>query len=161
MDIVCRDEKRSTKTFTRRESTYTKNSWNKTHYNEFLQNLRKINNRKFWILKICSTFMVKFLFEDFIIELLKNHMVPLLSMCLHHNHFSSFDSPNHVLNLKNLFPPTKFSIPLNSRSNALTLAPIFNLATISKQKYKYGNLTLIMDALSGTELEPFTTNWRQ
>jgi hypothetical protein len=35
------------------------------------------------------------------------------------------------------------------------------LATISKQKYKYGNLTLIMDALSGTELEPFTTNWRQ
>jgi hypothetical protein len=105
--------------------------------------------------------MVKFLFEDFIIKLLKNHTVPPLSMCLHHNHSSSFDSPNHVSNLKNLFPPTKSSIPLNYRSNALTLAPIFKLATISKQKYRYGNFNLIMDALFGTKLEPFATNWRQ
>ncbi len=94
-------------------------------------------------------------------ELLKNRMVAPLSMCLHHNHSSSFDSPNHVFNLKNHFPPTKFSIPVNSPSNALTLAPIFKLATISKQKYRYGNFTLIMDALFGIELAPFATNWKQ
>jgi hypothetical protein len=63
--------------------------------------------------------------------------------------------------LKNHFPPTKFSIPLNFRSNVLTLTPIFKLATISKQKYRYGNCTLIMDTLFGTKLAPFATNWRQ
>jgi hypothetical protein len=35
------------------------------------------------------------------------------------------------------------------------------LATISKQKYRYGNFTLIMDALFGIELAPFATNWKQ
>jgi hypothetical protein len=63
--------------------------------------------------------------------------------------------------LKNHFPPTKFSIPLNYWWNAFTLAPIFKLATISKQKYKYGNFTLIMDTLFGTELAPFAKKWRQ
>jgi hypothetical protein len=54
--------------------------------------------------------------------------------------------------------PTKSSIPLNYRSNALTPTPIFKLATISKHKYKYRNLTLIVDALSGTELALSTKN---
>jgi hypothetical protein len=41
-NIVCRDEKRSIEEFTRRESTYIKNSGNKTHCDELLQSLRKI-----------------------------------------------------------------------------------------------------------------------
>ncbi len=141
-----------------------KNSWNKTNYDELLQSLRKRYDRRFWIpksLKICSKFIVKILFEDCIIKLLKNCMVPSLSMCLHHNHFLSSDYPNHTSNLKNLFPPTKSLVPLNSWSNVLTQAPIFKLVTSSKQKYRYGNFTLIINALSNTKLAPFATNWRK
>jgi hypothetical protein len=41
-NIVCRDEKRFIEEFRRRESTYAKNSRNKTHCDELLQSLRKI-----------------------------------------------------------------------------------------------------------------------
>jgi hypothetical protein len=35
------------------------------------------------------------------------------------------------------------------------------LVTSSKQKYRYGNFTLIINALSNTKLAPFATNWRK
>jgi hypothetical protein len=58
-------------------------------------------------------------------------------------------------------PPTKSLIPLNFQSNVLTLAPIFKLATIFKHKYKYENLTLIIDALSSTKLALSVANRRR
>jgi hypothetical protein len=58
-------------------------------------------------------------------------------------------------------PPTKWLIPLNFQSNALTLGPIFKMATISKHKYRYGNLTLIIDTFSGTKLALSTIDWKQ
>ncbi len=62
---------------------------------------KKSNNNfgfsKAW--KFCNKWaIVRILFEDFIIEPFKNHMVPPLSMHLHHNHFSSSNFPNHVSN---------------------------------------------------------------